>query len=92
MIKIFDNPEYMTVAQAEEKFRPNSVVMIKCVVNDFAPVAGYVIAVETCGGDDFQELNHYEEQLSEDPENGEVFFIMTELPYEGQGLYISQDF
>jgi len=92
MIKIFDIPEYMTVSQAEEKFRPNSVVMIKCAVKDFAPVAGYVAAAETCGGVDFQELSNYEDHLHEDPKNGEVFFIMTELPYEGQGLYISQDF
>ena len=92
MIKIFENPEYMTVEQAEEKFRPNSVVMIKCDVKDFAPVAGYVAAAETNSGDDFIELNSYEEKLLKNPENGDVFFIMTEFPFEGQGLYISQDF
>jgi hypothetical protein len=92
MIKIFDTPEYMTITQAEERFRPNSVVMIKCIVQDFSPIAGYVAAAETHSGDDFEELSMYEEKMLDDPNNGEVFFIMTELPYEGQGLYISQDF
>ncbi|MCL1844242.1 MAG: hypothetical protein FWF79_10560 [Defluviitaleaceae bacterium] len=92
MIKIFDTPEYMTVEQAEEKFRPNAVVMIKCEVKDYWPVAGYVAAAETLGGEDFKELNHYERKLLENPANGEVHFLMTELPYEGQGLFISQDF
>jgi hypothetical protein len=92
MIKIFDSPEYMTVEQAEEKFHPNSVLMIKCDVKDYWPVAGYVVATETLGGKDFRELHSYEHKLLKDPSNGEVFYIMTELPYEGQGLFISQDF
>jgi hypothetical protein len=92
MIKIFDTPEYMTITQAEERFRPNSIVMIKCSVKDFAPVDGYVAAVETCGGDDFEELSLFEYRLQQDPANGEVFFIMNDDPYAGQGLFISQDF
>ena len=92
MIKIFDKPEYMTITQAEERFRPNSIVMIKCSVKDFAPVDGYVVAAETRGGDDYEELSLFESRLLKDPSNGEVFFVMTNDPYAGQGLYISQDF
>ena len=92
MIKIFDAPEYMTIRQAEKKFHPNSVVMIKCIVKNFAPIAGYVAAAETRGGDDFEELNRFESRMTQDPANGEVFFIMTDDPYAGQGLFISQDF
>jgi hypothetical protein len=92
MIRIFDNPEYLTVDQAEEKYRPNSVVMVKCKVRNFSPVAGYVAAAETNGGEDYEELDKYEMELKKDPSNGETFFIMTEDPYAGQGLFISQDF
>jgi hypothetical protein len=82
----------MTISQAEKKFRPNSVVMIKCSVKDFAPVDGYVAAAETRGGDDFEELSLFEKRLLQDPANGEVFFVMTDDPYAGQGLFISQNF
>jgi hypothetical protein len=92
MIRIFDVPEYMTITQAEEKFYPNSFVMIKCTIENFAPVDGYVAAAETRGGDDFEELSLFENRLLKDPANGEVFFIMTDDPYAGQGLFISQDF
>jgi ribosomal protein S18 acetylase RimI-like enzyme len=92
MIKILEYPEYLTVEQAEKKYRPNSVVMINCTVEDYAPVAGYVVAAETNGGEDFEELDKYEMELKKDPSNEEIFFIMTDDPYAGQGLFISQDF
>jgi hypothetical protein len=92
MIKIFENPEYMTITQVEDNFRPNSVVMIKCTIKDYAPVAGYVAATETNGGEDYEELSLFEEKLKSNSDNGNVFFVMTDDPYAGQGLYISQDF
>ena len=92
MIKIFESPEYMTITQVEKKFSPNSVVMVKCIVNNFAPIAGYVAAAETLGSEDFEELSIYEKRLKNNADNGKVFFIMTDDPYAGQGLYISQNF
>ena len=91
MIKIFDQPEYITVTQAEERFSPNSVLMIRCIIEDHAPIAGYVAAAET-QEDDFNKLCDYEKLLMQDPQNGEVYWIATADSLDCKGLYITQDF
>jgi len=92
MIKIFDPPIYMTVEEAEKKFHPNSVVMIKCEVEQFATKAGYVAAAEVNGGEDYRELRNFENVLMQDPDNGEISFINTDDPFAGEWLCISQNF
>ena len=92
MIRVFDRPEYMTVKQAEQSFHPNSVIMINCEMEMFAPIAGYVVATETLGGEDYEELDAYRDALQRDTKNGEVFLLMTSDPYVGEGLFVGQNF
>ena len=88
MIAKFDKPEYMTKKQAEDRFHPNAFIMINCDVEYHAPVAGYVVAAETVGIEDYPELSAYYHELNSDSANGKIYVISTDDPLKGEGLYI----
>ena len=89
-MKILDTPVYMTVEEATDEYYPNSVVMINCEVEHDWPKAGYVAAAETEESRDYSELKDYEMELKKDSKNGEVCFIKTRYPLEGQALFVGQ--
>ena len=88
MIKIFDSPEYMTVEEVKEKFYPKRVVLANCEVRRYAPIAGYVAAIETMPDDDYEELSDFRDDLCHSNANGEVFMILTKKPLEGEWLCV----
>lgn len=88
-MKIYKNQEYMTVDEVKKDFYPNCVLLVRCSVDHYAPVAGYVAAAEEHESDDYEELAMYRNELLKEPAtNGEVFLIITRKPYEGEGLFI----
>ena len=84
---LFEPTEYMTTEEATEKFYPYSVVMVRCEVDHYLPIAGYVIAAEETE-DDYDELKAYETKLQADKSNGEVYLIRTSDPMEGEWIYV----
>jgi len=87
MMRIFEPKEYMTVAEAKDKFYPLAFVMTNCKVENYWPVEGYLVAAESTE-EDFDELDDLETHLSEDESNGEVYLITTHDPMEGEWICV----
>ena len=88
MIKILDSPEYMTVEEVMEKYYPYRVVMTNCEMSYHAPIAGYVVAMETIPDDDYEELSDYRSGLCREDANGVVHMVLTRKPMEGKWLCV----
>jgi hypothetical protein len=88
MIKVFDSPEYMTVEEVKERFYPFRVVLVNCDLRSYAPIAGYVAAMETIPDDDYDELSDYRNDLCRSDVNGVVHMVLTRKPLEGEWLRV----
>ena len=87
MIKIFDQPVYMTFGEIMDKFHPLSVVVANCEERYHATTAGYVMASETDPEEDYYELSDYMKTLKFKPEKyGKVSMIVTNYPNEGESV------
>ena len=86
MIKIFDPPGYMTVEEVKSRYYPNRVVLKNCEVHRHAPIAGYVVAMETIPDVDYDDLSDYMNELCRDSLNGVVHMALTRKPLEGRWL------
>jgi len=89
-IRRFNDPEFMTTEEVMEKFYPNSVLLIRCIVEQGCPVSGFVVAAEDNNPNDFFELQDYQLELRRDKNNGYVHLRMTKDPLEGGALFVEQ--
>ena len=91
MMKILEPREYMTREEAKERFYPYSVVMVECEVEQYLPLAGYVVAAEETE-DDYDDLKDYQIRLSANEANGYVHFLRTSMPMEGESIFVEDIF
>ena len=87
MMRLVEPKEYMTREEAKERFYPYSVVMVQCELDQYLPIAGYVVAAEETEND-YDDLKNYQRTLSADESNGYVHFLRTSMPMEGEWIYV----
>jgi len=81
MIK-FDNPLTLTEEDANERFYPDSYIMIQCVYEDEI-LRGRVVAHAPLGD---EELSNHAERLNKKGEFGMVILTDTKDPLDGGSL------
>lgn len=88
MIKVFDEPEYMTVEEVKERYYPMRVLLANCEEVQYATVGGYVMAMETVPDDDYEELFEMQLDLTRGEKHGSVTMVLTRKPLEGEWLSV----
>ena len=84
-----EKPVRMTVDEANEKFYPNSYLMVNCELDTGAVVAGEVIAYAPLK--EQGPLVDYAGELSRDGKHGEVVKLNTKDPLDGGSLLVEYD-
>ena len=88
MIKL-DQPLRLTVEEANEKFYPNTYLMINCKIELGATLEGDVIAYSPIKKQG--SLVDYAWELGGSDENGEVSVFDTKDPLDGEALLVEYD-
>ena len=85
MMTKLEKPVWMTVKEANEKYYPNTYVMINCEVDTGLPIAGEVVAyapLKNNGG----EISKLKSKLARSGKYGVVDINQTKDPLDGGAL------
>jgi hypothetical protein len=87
MVTVLEKPVWMTTDEAQEKFYPNSYVMVNCVWENGGIIGGEVYAyapMKNNGG----QLSQLVDDLSDAGGHGDVWLRRTQDPLDGGSLLI----